>query len=95
MKTGARIGMLPLPESLVEGTRIRISARDSRTIQLLWTFSPKHNGNSVGPIHSHRDGHMRFYSRERNEVRPEAEFLDVIGTKVLRIFLLAINRHQR
>jgi hypothetical protein len=92
MKTGARIGIL-LPGSLVGETRIRISARDSRTRQQLWTSSPKRNGNSVGPIHSHRDVHMRFYSRVGNEARPEAEFLDGIGTKVYRIFLLAIHSH--
>ncbi len=27
------------------------------------------------------------------KVRPEAEFLYVIGTKVLRVFLLAIHSH--
>ncbi len=26
-------------------------------------------------------------------IRPEAEFLDVIGTKVLRVFLLAVHNH--
>jgi hypothetical protein len=83
MKTGAMIGMLPLSESLVGGTRIRISARDSMTRQQLWTSSPKRNGNSVGPTIPQRwSGHMRFYIRERNEARPEAEFSDVIGTKV-------------
>jgi hypothetical protein len=28
-----------------------------------------------------------------NKKRPEAEFLDVIGTKVFRVFLLAIHSH--
>jgi hypothetical protein len=27
------------------------------------------------------------------KMEPEAEFLDVIGTKVLRVFLLATNSH--
>ncbi len=26
-------------------------------------------------------------------LRPEAEFLDVVGTKVLKVFLLAIHSH--
>jgi hypothetical protein len=32
-----------------------------------------------------------LYSKEENGT--EAEFLDVIGTKVLRVFLLAIHSH--
>ncbi len=35
---------------------------------------------------------IRIASRER-EKQQEAEFLDVIGTKVLRVFLLAIHSH--
>jgi hypothetical protein len=32
-----------------------------------------------------------IFANERSKTRTEDEFLDVIGTKVLRVFLLAIH----
>jgi hypothetical protein len=35
----------------------------------------------------------KFYLGQSRKKTPEAEFLDEIQTKVLRVFLLAIHRH--
>jgi hypothetical protein len=50
--------------------------------------------NTTPACQQKRKYYSTFLQRERGEAveiyRPEAEFLDVIGTKVLRVFLLAI-----
>ncbi len=38
------------------------------------------------------DGKFVIFTGHK-KAQPEAEFLDVIGTKILRIFLLAIHSH--
>jgi hypothetical protein len=50
-------------------------------------------GRGVGRlVISAQDG-KRMGRRGSVSLRPEAEFLDVIGTKVLNVFLLAIYSH--